>query len=74
MFKHLKNVLSYVQMFESAFVNKEIEKANAEHIEAVKKQRRILLICKQDVITLMSFSKGCMRIWFWAESAMNALI
>ena len=39
-FKHLKNVLSYVQMFESAFVNKEIEKANAEHIEAVKKAKK----------------------------------
>lgn len=44
-FKHLQNVLSYVQQFEDAFVDKEIENANAEHFAAVKK-------AKKDIVSL----------------------
>ena len=46
-FKHLQNVLSYVQQFEEAFVDKEIEKANAKHFEAVKK-------AKKDIVNLQT--------------------
>ena len=44
-FKHLQNVLSYIQQFENVFVKQEIEKANEEHFEAVKK-------AKKDIINL----------------------
>lgn len=46
-FKHLQNVLSYVQMFEETFVDKEIEKANDEHFAAVRK-------AKKDIVNLQA--------------------
>lgn len=44
-FQHIKNVLTYIQQFEKSFVKLEIEKANAENIEAVKK-------AKKDIVAL----------------------
>ena len=46
-FKHLQNVLTYIQQFEDAFVREEIKKANEEHFEAVKK-------AKKDIINLQA--------------------
>ena len=46
-FKHLQNVLSYIQQFEDAFVREEIKKANEEHYEAVKK-------AKKDIVNLQA--------------------
>ncbi len=46
-FKHLQNVLSYIQQFENVFVKKEIEKANAEHFAAVMK-------AKKDIVNLQA--------------------
>lgn len=44
-FQHIKNVLTYIQQFEHTFVKKEIEKANEEHYEKVKK-------AKKDIVNL----------------------
>lgn len=44
-FKHIQNVLSYIQQFESTFVKKEMEKANAERAVSIEK-------AKVDIITL----------------------
>lgn len=44
-FRHIQSVLSYIQQFESAFVKKEVEKANAEHKISVDK-------AKVDIVTL----------------------
>lgn len=46
-FQHIKNVLTYIQQFEHTFVKKEIEKANEEHYEQVKK-------AKKDIVNLQS--------------------
>lgn len=46
-FKHLQNVLTYIQQFEDAFVREEIKKANEEHFEAVKK-------AKKDIVNLQA--------------------
>lgn len=45
MFKHIQNVLSYIQQFESTFVKEEMEKANAERAISIEK-------AKVDIITL----------------------
>lgn len=39
-FQHIKNVLTYIQQFEHTFVKKEIEKANEEHYEQVRKAKK----------------------------------
>lgn len=44
-FHHIKNVLTYIQQFEHTFVKMEIEKANEEHYEQVKK-------AKKDIVNL----------------------
>lgn len=38
-YTHLQNVLSYIQQFEKTFLKYEIQKANTEHMEAVRKAR-----------------------------------
>lgn len=42
-FQHIKNVLTYIQQFEHTFVKKEIEKANEEHYEQVRKAKKDIL-------------------------------
>ena len=42
-FQHIKNVLTYIQQFEHTFVKKEIEKANGEHYEQVRKAKKDIL-------------------------------
>lgn len=44
-FQHIKNVLTYIQQFEHTFVKMEIEKANEEHYEQVRK-------AKKDIVNL----------------------
>lgn len=46
-FQHIKNVLTYIQQFEHTFVKKEIEKANEEHYEQVRK-------AKKDIVNLQT--------------------
>lgn len=46
-FQHIKNVLTYIQQFEHTFVKKEIEKANEEHYEQVRK-------AKKDIVNLQA--------------------
>lgn len=46
-FQHIKNVLTYIQQFEHTFVKKEIEKANEEHYEQVKR-------AKKDIVNLQT--------------------
>lgn len=46
-FQHIKNVLTYIQQFEKSFVKLEIEKANAEHIEAVKKAKKDIVVLEE---------------------------
>ena len=46
-FQHIKNILTYIQQFEHTFVKKEIEKANDEHYEQVKK-------AKKDIVNLQA--------------------
>ena len=36
----MKNVLSYIQEYEGVFVKDEVDKANAAHLEAVKKAKK----------------------------------
>ena len=38
--QHMKNVLSYIQEYEGVFVKDEVDKANVEHMEAVKKAKK----------------------------------
>ncbi len=44
-FRHIQNVLSYIQQFESVFVKKEMQKSRAEQEEAVER-------AKVDIVTL----------------------
>ncbi len=46
-FHHIKNVLTYIQQFEHTFVKKEIEKANEEYYEQVRK-------AKKDIVNLQT--------------------
>lgn len=46
-FQHIKNVLTYIQQFEHTFVKKEIEKANEEHYDQVKR-------AKKDIVNLQA--------------------
>ncbi len=46
-FQHIKNVLTYIQQFEHTFVKMEIEKANEEHYEQVRK-------AKKDIVNLQT--------------------
>lgn len=46
-FQHIKNVLTYIQQFEHTFVKMEIEKANEEHYEQVRK-------AKKDIVNLQA--------------------
>lgn len=46
-FQHIRNALTYIQQFEHTFVKKEIEKANEEHYEQVRK-------AKKDIVNLQT--------------------
>lgn len=45
-FQHIKNVLTYIQQFEHTFVRMEIEKANEEHYEQVKRAKKDIVKLK----------------------------
>ncbi|MCM1114689.1 MAG: recombinase family protein [Clostridium sp.] len=51
-FHHIKNVLSYIQQFESTFVKYEIEKANADRQKAIQQAKRDIESLKQRDIDL----------------------
>lgn len=54
-FRHMQNVLSYVQQFEATFVKKELEKADEQHKMSVEKARVDIVTLKrrdEDVDTL----------------------
>ena len=44
--KHIKNVLSYLQQFESAFVQEVLDKANEEHKFSVQKAKKDVVVLK----------------------------
>ena len=46
-FRHMKNVLSYIQQFEASFVKSELQKANKQHKVSVGKAKADIVTLKQ---------------------------